>query len=55
MGNIYRLVELNAGHQEHQRKSPIINQIYDRLTDLHNHGKPLTSCRVPAHIGVKGN
>ena len=38
MGNIYRLVELNAGHREQQRKLPIINQIYDILTELHNQG-----------------
>ena len=29
---------------------PILNQIYDILTELHNQGKQLL-----AHIGVKGN
>ena len=27
----------------------------DILTELHNQGKLLTLCKVPAHIGVKGN
>ena len=25
------------------------------MTDLHNQGKQLTLCKVPAHIGIKGN
>ena len=34
---------------------PILNQIYDILTQLHNQGKQDTLCKVPAHIGIKGN
>ena len=34
---------------------PILNQIYDILTELHNQEKQLTLCKVPAHIGFKGN
>ena len=55
MGNTYRLVELNAGHWEQQRKLSNTNQIYDTLTALHNQGKQLTLCKVPAHIWIRGN
>ena len=34
---------------------PILNQIYDILAELHNQGKQMTLCKVPAHIGIKGN
>ena len=34
---------------------PILNQICDILTELHNQGKQLTLCKVPAHIEIKGN
>ena len=41
---------------ENNREShPILNQIYDILTDLQNQGKQLTLCKVPAHLGIKGN
>ena len=33
----------------------ILNQIYDILAELQNQGKQITLCKVPAHIGVKGN
>ena len=33
----------------------ILSKIYDILTELQNQGKQLTLCKVPAHIGVKGN
>ena len=32
-----------------------LNQIYDIQTELHNQGKQLILCKVPAHIGIKGN
>ena len=34
---------------------PILNQIYDILAELQNQGKQITICKVPTHIGVKGN
>ena len=41
---------------ENKRENcPILNQIYDILTELQNQKKQLTQCKVPAHIGVKGN
>ena len=33
----------------------ILNQILNILTELQNQGKQLTLCKVPAHIGIKGN
>ena len=39
---------------ENNRKNyPILNQIYDMLTELHNLGKKLTRCKIPAYIGIK--
>ena len=32
---------------------PILNQIYDILTELYNQGKQLTLCQVPAHMGIE--
>ena len=58
MGGIYRLIEFNAGHQGIKNKRenhPILNQIYDLLTEFHNQGKQLTLCKVPTHIGIIGN
>ena len=41
---------------ENNREShPILNQIYDILVELHNQGKQITLCKVPAHIGIKEN
>ena len=34
---------------------PILNQIYDILTELHNQGKQITLCKIPAHIGIERN
>ena len=34
---------------------PILNQIYDKLAELHNQGKKITLCKVSAHIVIKGN
>ena len=33
----------------------ILNQIYDILAELHNQRKQTTLCKVPAHMGIKGN
>ena len=33
----------------------ILNQICDILAKLHDHGKQITLCKVPAHRGIKGN
>ena len=41
--------------ENNREKHPILNRIYDILTELHNQGKQLTLCKVPAHIGIKGN
>ena len=41
--------------ENNRENHPILNQIYDILTELHNQGKQLTLCKVPAHIGIKGN
>ena len=34
---------------------PILNHMYDILTELHNQGKRSKLCEVPAHTGVKAN
>ena len=31
------------------------HQIYDILAELHNQGKQITLCKIPAHIEIKGN
>ena len=40
--------------ENNRENHPILNQIYDILTELQNQGKQLTLCKVPAHTGVKG-
>ena len=41
---------------ENNRKNhPILNQMYDLLTELHNQGKQFALCKVAAHTGIKGN
>ena len=42
----------NENNRENQ---PILNQIYDILSEFHNQEKQITLCKVPAHIGIKGN
>ena len=34
---------------------PILNQIYDILTEHHNQGKQINLCKVPARMVIKGN
>ena len=41
--------------ENNRENHPILNQIYDILAELQNQGKQITICKVPAHIGVKGN
>ena len=41
--------------ENNRENHTILNQIYDILTKLQNQGKKLTLCKVPAHIGIKGN
>ena len=41
--------------ENNRENHPILNQIYDILTELHNQGKQFTLCKIPALIGVKGN
>ena len=37
------------------RKLFNIKSRYDTLAELHYLGKQITLCKVPAHIGIKGN
>ena len=55
MGNMYRLLRSMLANENNRENHPILNPIYDILTELPNQGKQLTLCKVPAHIGVKGN
>ena len=41
--------------ENNRENHPILNQVYDILAELHNQEKQLTLCKVPAHIGIKGN
>ena len=41
--------------ENNRENHPILNQIYDILAELQNHGKQITLCKVPVHIGIKGN
>ena len=41
--------------ENNRENHPILNQVYDILTELHNQGKQFTLCKVPAHTGIKGN
>ena len=41
--------------QKNRENRPILNQIYYILAELHNQGKHITLCKVPTHIGIKGN
>ena len=41
MGNIYR------------ENHPILKQIYDIIAELHNQGKQIALCKVPAYIGIE--
>ena len=41
--------------ENNRENHPKLNQIYDILEELQNQGKQITMCKVPAHIGVKGN
>ena len=38
-----------------RENNPILNQIYNILAELHNHGKQITLCKVPAHMVIKRN
>ena len=41
--------------ENNRENHPILNPIYDILTELHNQGKQIKLCKVPACIGIKGN
>ena len=41
--------------ENNRENQPILNQIYDILTELHSQKKQLTQYKVPVHIGIKGN
>ena len=51
MGNIYRLSEHYAVYRIQKK----ITIIYDILAELQEQGKKVILCKVPAHIGIKGN
>ena len=40
--------------QNNRENHTILNQIYDILVELHNQGKLITLCKVPAYIGIRG-
>ena len=39
--------------ENNRENHPILNWIYDILAEIHNQGKRITLCKVPAHIGIK--
>ena len=41
--------------ENNRENHTIVNQINDILTELYNHGKQLTLCKVPTYIRIKGN
>ena len=41
--------------ENNRENHPIWNQIYDILAELHNQGKQIALCKVPAHIRIKVN
>ena len=41
--------------ENNKENHTILNQMYDILAELHNKGKQIILCKVPAHIGIKGN
>ena len=55
MGKIYRLASSMLAIENNRENHLILNQIYQILTELHNQGKLINLCKIPAHIGIKGN
>ena len=51
--NFQNLFVLNCLFNEYLY--PILNQIYDILTELQNQGKQIILYKVPVLIGIKGN
>ena len=41
--------------KNNKENHPILNQLYDILTELYNQGKQITLCKFFAHTGIKGN
>ena len=41
--------------ENNREKHPILNPIYEIQAELHNMGKQIIVCQVPAHIGAKRN
>ena len=39
--------------KNNKENHPILNQLYDILTELYNQGKQITLCKVSAHIRIK--
>ena len=57
MGNIYRLSEFYVVHWIQQENRPILNQIYDILTEIQAQDKikNITLCKLHAHMGIERN
>ena len=41
--------------KNNRENHPILNQIYDKVAELHKLGKQIILCKVSAHIENKGN
>ena len=42
--------------ENNRENNPLLNQIFGIHVELHhNQGKQINLCKVPAHIGIKGN
>ena len=41
--------------KNNRENHPILNQIYDILSEFHNQEKQITLCKVHAHIVIKEN
>ena len=39
--------------ENNRENHPILNQLYDLLTELKNLGKQIILCKVPAHTGIE--
>ena len=41
--------------ENNRENNSVLNQIFDILAELHNQGKRIILCKVPAHIQIRGN
>ena len=49
------LLSLMLTIENNRENHPILNQIYDILAELHNPGKRIKLCKVPAHTDIRRN